>query len=283
MLRDTGGLVRVVALCGVLIVAPIAGPRANAAASLNFPPTDFDILSAESGQLIGHGHYNVDQTGGALTLRGENRYLNGEYDVEEEKLTIAEDDQMPTLTSFRHDFFNADGSPSMEARLEVEHGLAVCGRAVNGKLASTSENLSVPEDAYAGAGVLLPIQQFIRHGDRSATLKLHVFNCAPTPKFIAVDVKPQPHLQPWADYPGQLDKVDVKANFGFWTVVIQPFIPKLAAWFDPAQDALLVGAQLQRYYKGPKIVLVRKHAASISRGAATDKAPRMVAEPSPEP
>jgi len=77
-----------------------------------------------------------------------------------------------------------------------------------------------------------------------------------------------------------LEKVDVKANFGFWTVVIQPFIPKLAVWFDPSQRMLLLGAQLQRYYKGEKIVLVRKREAEISNGTnAADSS--LSREPSP--
>ena len=86
----------------------------------------------------------------------------------------------------------------------------------------------------------------------AAALKLHVFNCAPTPKVIAVDLKAEVREHTLADYPGELEKVDVKPNFGFWTVVVEPFIPKLGVWFDPSQGMLLVGAQLQRYYKGPR-------------------------------
>lgn len=260
---------------GAFVLVLIGCARANAADALNFPPSNFDILSADLGQIIGHGHYTVDQTAGTRILHGENRYLNGEYDTEEDKLIIVDDRALPELVSFRHDFFNADGSPSMESRLEIASGLGVCGKAVGGKLELVSEQLRIPEDTYAGASVLLPIQQFVSHGDRSETLKLHVFNCAPTPKLIAVDVKPEPGPQTWVDYPGELEKIDIKANFGFWTVVLQPFIPKLGAWFDPSQDMLLVGAQLQRYYKGAKIILVRKREASIS------KAPTVAGTPPP--
>jgi len=265
-------------LCGAFMLALACSRPVFAAEVLNFPPSDFDILNADTGQLIGHGHYTVDQTAGSLILRGENRYLNGEYDTEEDKLTTAGDSPLPTLISFHHDFFNADGSPSIVARLDTETGLAVCGKAVAGKLEIASEQLKILDHTYAGASVLLPIQQLVSRGDHSGILELHVFNCAPTPKLIAVDVKPAARAQAWADYPGELERIDIKPNLGFWTVVVQPFIPKLAAWFDPSQNTLLVGAQLQRSYRGTKIILVRHREASITRGAP-DKAPSMATEP----
>jgi hypothetical protein len=259
---------------------------AGAASAFNFPPSDFDIFSAESGQLIGHGHYALDESAGGLTLRGENHYANGEYDIEEDKLTNAAGDARPRLLTFHHDFFDAHGTPTVVGRLDSETGLGTCGLVEGGKLNLKVQEFKFPPDTYAGASVLLPIQHLMSHGGREV-LSLHVFNCAPTPKVIAVDVTPRAGALPWADYPGELDKVEVKANFGFWTVVIQPFIPKLAAWFDPSQRMLLVGAQLQRYYKGAKIVLVRKREAQIlrepeaeiRRDKAPDKTPHDGAEP----
>jgi len=82
-----------------------------------------------------------------------------------------------------------------------------------------------------------------------------------------VVVKRGAKKQGWPDYPGELEKVDIKPNFGFFTVIVTPFIPKLAAWFDPSHDSLLVGAQLERYYKGAKIILVRARAASATSAA----------------
>jgi hypothetical protein len=257
-----------------------------AANSVNFPPSDFDILDAGSGQLIGHGHYALDESAGGLKLRGENRYFNGEYDIEEDQLTRVTADARPRLLTFRHDFFDAHGTPTVVGRLDIETGLGTCGLAEGGKLDLKVQEFKFPEDTYAGASVLLPIQHLMSGGTRDV-LSLHVFNCAPTPKLIAVDVTPQSGELPWADYPGELEKVEVKANFGFWTVVIQPFIPKLAAWFDPSQRMLLVGAQLQRYYKGEKILLVRKREAQLlrepeaelRRDPSPDKAPRDGAGP----
>jgi hypothetical protein len=272
--RDTLHFTRAVVLCGAIALALACARVARGADALNFPPSDFDILNADNEQLIGHGHYRVDQTPGMLMLHGENRYLNGEFDTEEDKLTTGNDRELPRLISFRHDFFNADGSPSVAARLDIGTGQGVCGKTELGKSESQSEQLKFPADTFAGASVLIPIQDFISHGDRESVLKLHVFNCAPTAKLIAVDAKREPGVQPWAHYPpGDLDKIDIKPNFGFFTVVLQPFIPKLAAWFDPSQDSLLVGAQLQRYYKSTRIILVRKREASISRGAPGEASP----------
>jgi hypothetical protein len=269
LLRDSSYRLEVLPLFAAVVLALACARAAIAADALNFPPSEFDILNADNEQLIGHGHYTVDQSAGALVLHGENRYLNGEYDTEEGKLTTGGDRPLPVLRSFRHDFFNADGSPSMAARIDIETGEAVCGKTELGKLELKSEQLKFPADTFAGASVLIPIQDFISHGDRTGVLKLHVFNCAPTPKLIAVDVKREPGVQAWVHYPpGGLEKIDIKPNFGFFTVVLQPFIPKLAAWFDASQESLLVGAQLQRYYKGTKIILVRKREVTISHSAA---------------
>lgn len=252
-------------LCGALLLMLTGVYPAFAATPLNFPPSDFEILRAENAELIGHGHYRVDETSGTLVLHGENRYLDGEYDIEEEQLTSPTDGEMPELVNFSHDFFEADGSMSVVGRLDMSTGLGTCGKAVNGKLELLQEQLQVSADTYAGASVLLPIQQRIAQGGGDEIQKFHVFNCAPGPKLIAVDAKPEAGLHPWTEYPGELEKIDIKPNFGFWTVVIQPFIPKLAAWFDPSQRMLLVGAQLQRFYKGEKIILVRKREASITK------------------
>ena len=102
--------------------------RVGAVEELNFPPSDFDILSAETGQLIGHGHYTVKQTASTRILHGENRYVSGEFDTEEDQLSIVEGRPLPQLVSFRHDFFNDNGTPSLQSRLDVstEIGRASC-------------------------------------------------------------------------------------------------------------------------------------------------------------
>ncbi|HLI80804.1 MAG TPA: hypothetical protein VKV03_12525 [Candidatus Binataceae bacterium] len=259
-MRDSRNRIFAVLLCaGFLLLA-----AEHSVHALEFPPSDFDILSADNGELIGHAHYTLEQTPGAMTLRGESHYLNGEYDIEENTLAGSDVNPLPPLLSFKHDFFDPSGALTISGRLDTQTGLGTCGKAdASGAQDLTTEGFDFPADTYAGSSVLLPIQNFVGRGNRGEVLKLHVFNCAPTPKLIAVDVKPQAQPQTWADYPGELERTDIRANFGFWTVLIKPFIPKLAAWFDPSQNMLLVGAQLERYYKGPKIILVRKREAII--------------------
>jgi hypothetical protein len=238
---------------------------ARNATALDFPPSDFEILNANNRELIGHGHYRLDQGADTMTLHGENRYLDGEYDIEEDKLAPAGADSLPALISFRHDFFDASGAPTISGRLDVQTGLGSCGKPNSAGIQEfETEQLTVPPDTYAGSSVLIPLQNHVRGTDRYEVLKLYVFNCAPGPKLLAVDVTPEVKLQSWQEYPGELERTDIRPNFGFWTLVVKPFIPKLAAWFDPSQNMLLVGAQLERYYKGTKIILVRKREAAIS-------------------
>lgn len=272
MFRDSPIRIRLVALCAINLLLALLLAGAHRAWSLDFPPSDFDILNADDGQLIGHAHYTLEQTSGGMTLRGESHYLSGDYDIEEDKLAGGDATLTPPLMSFRHDFFDATGAPVNAGRLDMQTGLGVCGKSEAGTLDLKTEQFKFPDDTYAGSSILIPIQNFVRRGNPAEVLHLHVFNCAPTPKLIAVDVKPQSQPQAWAEYPGDLERTDIIANFGFWTVMIKPFIPKLAAWFDPSQNMLLVGAQLQRYYKGTKIILVRKREAAIISGAP-DKAP----------
>jgi len=255
------GRATIVALCAAVVLLS----RSRIASALDFPPSDFDILSADHHQLIGHGHYRLDQSAEAMTLYGENHYLDGEYDVEEDKLAPAGADALPALLSFRHDFFDASGRPTFSGRLDTATGLGSCGKPNStGIQEFDSEQLKISPDSYAGSSVLIPIQNFVRQPNGASILKLHVFNCAPGPKLLAVDVKPEAKPQAWPQYPGELIRTDIQPNFGFWTLVIKPFIPKLAAWFDPSQNMLLVGAQIERYYKGAKIILVRKREAPLA-------------------
>ena len=270
------GQARFLGICGAILVTLTVSASAKSAEPLDFRPSDVNILDADSGTLIGHGHYEVDRVGNQFVLHGENRYLSGEYDIEEDRLDATGDHSRPTLRRYRHDFYDAAGTLVVASHLDVETGLGVCGRVENGAMSMTSEPLNFGADTYAGASILLPIQEFLRRGDINGTLDLHVFNCFPSPKLIAVRMKRVAKKQTWSQYPGELEEIDIKPNFGFFTIIVAPFVPKLAAWFDPTRDFLLVGAQLQRYYKGVKIILVRAHPAN-----ATTEANKRLASPPP--
>jgi len=241
----------------MLIASAFAARPAIAVDPLNFPVSNFDILSID-GKTIGHGHYTLDRTGTGLVLHGENRYLSGEYDIEDDIMAAPPDNPMPTLTSFHHSFYSADGKFLMDGRMDSETGLGSCSRMVNGSLTPQTEQFKFPSDIYAGASVLLPIQDFMQRDDGKGTLKLHVFSCVPGPKMVAVQINQLAQKETWTHFPGELERIDIRPDFGFWTFMIKPFVPKLAAWFDPSQQWLLVGAQLERYYRGPKIILARE-------------------------
>jgi hypothetical protein len=265
----------------IAILCAASSRPAIGAPALNFPPSDFDILDADTAKVIGHGHCELDRVGDELFLHGLSRYATGEFDTEEDQLSAPPDRPLPLLMSFRHEFYNADGSLFIDSRFDRKTGVAACGKTENSKLDLNSERVEAPEDTYAGLTLLLPVQDYLHRAGRGRVLKLHVFSCVPTPKLVAVDVTPQAQSTSWANYPGQLEKIDITPNFGFWTVVIQPFIPKLGAWFDPSRDALLVGAQLQRYYRGPKIIMVRSREPSVSVNGAVKKSPSVAGTPPP--
>jgi hypothetical protein len=241
--------------------------------TLNFPPSNFDILSVDTGKLIGHGRYTLERVTGGVLVRGENRYLAGEYDLEEDRMVATEERPLPVLTNFRHSFYRPDGTLLMEGRMDADSGVGSCGVDQAGKLSVKSEQFQFPPDTYAGVSILVPIQDFLRRGEGSGIMKLHVFTCAPGPRLPSVDVAPLPKTVAWPHYPGALIETDIKADFGFFTFVIAPFIPKLAAWFDPSSQWLLVGVQLERHYRGDKIILVRTREQGTTAPRAADAAP----------
>lgn len=260
---------------------PAAAAETKAAESLAMPPTEFNILAADTGQIVGHGHYSAIQNPQGVEILADNRYLDGAYDIEQDRLAIS--DGKPVLKEFRHSFFRKGGAPESEAHVDVSAGLASCLRYQGVKQTREDEKLDFPNDTYAGITILLPIQEFLRNRRDGAALKLHVFNCAPSPRLFSVEVTPEPAAIRWVHYPAApLEQVDVKPDFGFWNFVVMPFIPKLAAWFDPAEEWAIIGARLQRYYRGPNIILVRAAQPAQARGAGADaKHPSVAGSPPP--
>lgn len=271
--------------CLVFIFAALMGVATAADAdslqSFLMPPTGFSILSADTGQVVGHGQYSAVRNGDGIDLRGDSRYLDGAYDIEEDRLAIS--DGKPVLKHFRHSFFYRGGAPQSEAQADVSSGLAACIYYQGATQTREDKKIDFPPDSYAGVTVLLPIQEFLRNRRDGATLNLHVFNCAPSPRLFLVEVKPEAAPIRWVHYPqSPLEQVDVKPNFGFWNFVVLPFVPKLGAWFDPADDWEIIGARLQRYYRGPNIIMVREGSAAPAHGRAADaKNPSVAGAPPP--
>lgn len=233
-----------------------AAPPATAQTRLDFRPADLAILSADHERIIGHARYTIEQAGGVEIVKGENRYLDGEYDLEVDRLQPRSGGQPPLLLFFRHSFYQAGGALQLEAQMDRASGSASCAKPDDGSSATRRATLDLPEDTYAGASVLIPLEAGLRQGLDHITL--HAFNCVPAPKVIDVEARLANARTRWALYPGELVRVVVRPDFGWLNLLVAPFVPKIYAWFDPGSDWTYVGGQLQRFYRGPTIVLVKR-------------------------
>lgn len=246
------------ALAFVVLSLGGAAPARCAETFLHFPPTSFDILSPETGQVIGHGKYIVEPITAGAVLKGESHYLNGDYDVEEDRMAITTDSPVPALVSFRHTFYGKDGSVEREGRADIRTGTGWCEATEDGRRKIENDKFDFPSDTYAGASVLIPIQNYLKNGETSAPLHMHVFNCIPGPKLLEIQAGCGGDSRRFP-YPGALVPVKVTPDFGFWNAFLSPFIPKITAWFDPGTGWDFVGGSLDRYYRGPKVTLVKTH------------------------
>jgi hypothetical protein len=244
---------------GIVIATALAALRAPALAApaelLGVGSPDFVILSPDGTSRVGRTHYSIIERRGALILRGENRFDSGEYDIETSRLTPAQEGGMPTLVDFNHMFYSAEGTVLLESHADLRTGLASCIDRRSGAPKLAAEPIDFPPNTWAGASVILPIQRFLRDGGHGK-LSLNVFNCAPSPKVFAVEVTPDPAPTRLPNYlPGAVE-IDAKPDFGWLDFIVAPFVPKLRAWFDPGRNFEFVGAMLDRYYGGPRILMM---------------------------
>jgi hypothetical protein len=240
------------------IVLTLAGTRpACSADPLSFPPTNFTILNPDTGIAIGRGRYRVESTGESATLHGESTYYDDQSDVETAELQLGAGGDPPRLVEFDHTFFNADGSIQRRAHLDLKSGAATCIDNSGARESEQAALLSIPADTWAGASVVIPIQDFLRARDKGLARAIHVFNCAPGPKIFAVSVKIDAANAVWAAYGAEAIRVEVRPDFGWLNVIVAALAPKLHAWFDPNDGFAFVGDDATRYYKGPPIMLVK--------------------------
>lgn len=259
-----------VAVAAAAIVLAAGGARrAFSADALNFPPTSFVILSPDTGIAIGRSRYRVESAGGIATLHGENLYYDDQSDVETAEIELGAGGEPPRLVEFDHTFFNADGSIQRRGHLDLKTGAATCIDNSGAQKSEQSAMLTIPDNTWAGASVAIPIQDLIRARDSAGSARsIHVFNCAPGPKIFAISVKIDPASAVWAAYGAEALRVEVQPDFGWLNVIVASWVPKLEAWFDPKDGFALVGDESTRYYKGPRIMLVKTggDAPGASRG-----------------
>jgi hypothetical protein len=227
--------------------------------SLDFPPSSrFDIFDGDGSRVIGHARYDFRAVGpGSYVLYGENRFLDGEYDIEEDQVTQGGPDKVSVPVTYRHEYFDPDGSLQRVAQADFGTGNASCVVYAKGHAQVSDVRIEFPPDTYGGSTVLIPLTRGLREGfDRP--IRFHNFNCIPGPGVMSIEAYP-PSVTTWSKYPGDLIQVRLKSDFGWLGILIGPFVPKMDAWFEPSRPWAYVGGKAGRYYKGPEIILVRIH------------------------
>jgi hypothetical protein len=235
----------------------------------------FQILNADGTEVVGHNHYDLSRGEHNLLIgRGAASFNDGQNDVEYDTM-VARPGQLPLMLTFEHKFYNADGSIQRVISADFAKGEASCTRYENGIAHTDTAKLDFTPDSYGGSAVILPLEQYLAQHS-TEPLKLRALNCIPKPRLIAVEARIR---QPshWSHYPGETVEVDITPDLGWLDVVIAPLLPRLRAWFDPAKDWAFAGGEFSRYFRGPRIMLVRQDPSEPnekSKLAAVDKGRR---------
>jgi hypothetical protein len=263
-----GKLSLVFQLLTVAMLCCVMEPASSKAGDdFDFPDTNYTVRSIDGVHIIGDAHFAITEAGGGLkTVRGEYRFFDGEYDIDDSTLRPGVGARLPTLVRTRHTFFLSGGTLDRESHVDVAAGTGECTIYTNGKPQVSGAKFRFPSDTFAGDAVVLPLRRFVESGANGST-SFHAFNCIPGPKLLKVTVTARPPAA-WDYYPGNLVQVDVKPDFGWINVVIAPFLPEIRAWFDPSEGTFFVGCETARYYKGLKYLMVRSRSANEQIKAA---------------
>lgn len=256
-----------VAICALLVL--VSWNRAEAAVVQNvyqLSATDTTIFAPDTDQIIGHGRYTLSHADGFDMVEGENKYLNGEYDQEQQSVRPSANGLPPVLVRYRHRYFNPDGTLQYEDALDATTGEAACRRYDSGSSDIRDSILkSIPADTYAGATQLMLLVGRLRLGAPDITF--HSFNCIPDPRIVAIKATRLDESATWSKYPGNLIKLEMKPDLGWLNLLVAPFIPKLYGWFDSSDGFNYAGGEFDRYYKGRHVLMVRTHDDSPSLAA----------------
>ncbi|MBV8138267.1 MAG: hypothetical protein JO121_21960 [Deltaproteobacteria bacterium] len=242
----------------VLLALALCG-SARAASLLDGGPIDYTIMSRDGRSVLGHGRYTIDREKDAIVLSGESRYDSGEYDVETATLSPGFSGTLPSLEKFDRTFYSAAGTLTRAAHADLTTAYASCTQA--GANPEPAQTLDFPSDTWAGASVLVPIQRFLQSGGEG-NCSLNVFNCTSKPGIYAVTVTVASQASGWPWSPTDAVQVEVKPHFGWFDVFIEPWVPKLNAWFDPGTGWSFQGVAIARYYKGPEVLIVAGNSKS---------------------
>jgi hypothetical protein len=242
---------------GLLVMFASCGST-GASSLLDAGEVDYSIMSADGRVTLGHGRYSIDREKDSIVLHGESHYSTGEYDLETDVLSPGLTGGLPALQKFDHLFYSAQGTLTRASHADLASGFASCMDTA--AQLEQSQALDFPANTWAGASVLIPIQHFLQEGGEEP-LAMKVFNCTSQPAIYSVMVSQSSQSSSWP-YSGNKVEVNVKPHFGWYDMFIAPFVPKLHAWFDPANGWGFEGVAIARYYKGPQVLLVRSDGKS---------------------
>ena len=255
------------------------GGRAVADSEQKVDAVRFTILSADGQEVIGSSEYRSEHLHDRTLLVGENRYKDGEHDVERDELAFNKGNTVPVMVNFEHTFFNSDGSHKLFVRADPRSGSASCVSYEGGQKRELSKKLDFPSDTYAGAAAIVAIQTAFR--DKREDMAFHAFDCAPEPALAAVVAERSGDHQHWASYPRPVAQVQLTAKFGWIGNLLGTLLPHRSAWFDPARGWQYVGGKIQRYLaRGPQVMLIREEDA-LGAGASDRQRPEQSAIETP--
>jgi hypothetical protein len=229
---------------------------ADGADAFDLGNTDVTILNPDTRQVLGHSHYKVTRQGSEMQFAGENRFLDGEYDHEVQRVDLATGSAPPILVDYQHSFFNADGSPESIDALDAKTGTLACTHFDGAKTPDVRRSeVTIPRDTYVGSSQLMLLVGRLREG--AQTISMHTFICLPGPHIIPMKITPPEDKVKWAMYPGNLMKVEMVPDFGWLGALAGPFVPKSYGWFDPAANFNYVGGLFDRFYTHHHLMMVR--------------------------
>lgn len=251
-----------------IVTVTITAAPAFGDSSIEPIAAQFKILSSDGKVLLGHSSYRVESHTNRIVLIGENRYSDGEYDIERDELKLVGTTGMPKLISFEHTFFKPNGSRKMAGRADLRTGHASCITYEDGVARTLSARFALSADIYAGASAVLALEHALTSGKVETTFQ--VFDCVPEPKVVSVVASWSDVLSEWSLYPGKLMKVEVTADLGWLGTFLDGFLPHRTAWFVSNDGWHYAGGKIQRYLAlGAQVLLVRQAAPDLT--AVADK------------
>ena len=246
---------KVTLLAAISLIAFSALSSLSSASGFDAGSLQFKILGSDGKETIGYTRFTVLPKDSTEEVKGETRYVDGERDAEDELLDVAAPAYTPRLETYKHSFFNADGTLSMVDTLDAKSGIASCASYPSGTMKLRKSQLEVSADSYAGASALMMMVGSLRHGTRE--IRFHAFACAPGPEMFSVAASLPARAERWPFYSGDLFRIDMRPDVGALNLLIAPFLPTMDAWFSPADNWNYVGGEFDRYFRGPHVLTVR--------------------------